>query len=563
MNKLSKNKISLTGANWKDMLLLSLLTILITWHPYYLHQKINLFELGLYLPGIDSILKGDVPYRDFFYLRGPFEIYVPSVFMRLFGENVAVLSTYFYVGTVIALIVCVAIAFELFETRLFLWVFVPVLLARTFTRVVFTYWGGMRYVLGLLVLWCMVRFYKTQRKLFLAFAGALSALALMTSVEIEVCLLPAVIGALGISLIYERKDIRTWVAVMGNYLIGFSLVMGLFLGYMVATHSLIPFVEDVYAVVFKSHPTFATYLTSTAPRTLFQFIKAMFPGTHNFQYMTPMYLYIGMAVYFLMGFKKRTLTWKDFSLIAVSIYGFILYMAAFRIIEGGQFETALQPEKIIFFFYTEKFYLFLKEKFSINKKVVQLFLVVVIVSSIGFSLNKYFHRFFVFKYVSSLFSHKKKDLDGLGGRPVKILTIPRAKGMVTPAEQGEEIEQVVNFVDGHSLPTDRVFAYPDRGAYSFLMDRPYVGRFPTAYLTWMNDKWHQELMGDLAQQKPKFAVVAKDPGKNFWEVYFTSGHNHLYYDDVLGYIQSHYQLVKQTPYSYIYQIKESIIGKGL
>src|SRR5690349_13599884 len=142
--------------NKVHLLLLSLLIVALLWNPYYLHQQINLFELGLYLPGIDGILHGKVPYRDFFYLRGPFELYVPACFMKIFGEHLAVLSTYLYIGSVLTIIAAVLIASEVLETKIFLWILAPLLVARTFPRVVFTYWGGMRYVWGLLTVYAAV-----------------------------------------------------------------------------------------------------------------------------------------------------------------------------------------------------------------------------------------------------------------------------------------------------------------------------------------------------------------------------------------------------------------------
>ena len=605
---------SLRRSTGYDAFFLSLLVVLITWNPYYLHQKINLFELGLYLPGIDSILKGQIPYRDFFYLRGPFEIYVPAFFMKLGGENISVLATYFYAGTVIALIICVWIARVLLQTRLMLWIFVPVLIASTFTRVVFTYWGGMRYALGLLVLLLMVYFFQTRRPVFLFLSGSVSALALMTSIEIGVCLLPAAGTGLFLCMLYERKNIRFWLSCFFSYTVGFITVMSAFIASMVTSHSLMPFLETVYAVVFNSHPTFATYLTSSAPRTLPQFILAMVPGVHNFKYMTPMYLYIILGVYLLIGFiielpstkenfrtlasvvrptlldiwldgsktalvgkvfrthdtsvdsssesskvgKEKLNKWKlgpmDFAAMVIGMYGFILYLAAFRIIEGGQFETALQPEKILLFFILERAYFFLKTRG--HSGVLKIFVAVLIISSLGFSLEKYFHRFFVFKYAASFFSKKKERAYPLYGMNKMTLTVPRAQGMVTTADQGEEIEQVVHYVQAHSSGQDYVFAYPDRGAYSFLMDRPYVSRFPTACLSWMNERWHSELMFDLKRQRPRLAVLAKNLGPDYWNVYFTRIKNREHYDEVINYIRRNYLLIQETPNSYIYKIQE-------
>src|SRR5262245_45403024 len=97
----------------KDVLILGVFVILVTIFPYYLTGEINIFETGLYLPGINAILHGQVPYRDFFHLRGAFELYLPALVMKIFGENFAVLATYFYVGTVLTILVCVLIGREI------------------------------------------------------------------------------------------------------------------------------------------------------------------------------------------------------------------------------------------------------------------------------------------------------------------------------------------------------------------------------------------------------------------------------------------------------------------
>jgi len=66
-----------------DLFFLSLFTILITFQPYFLYGEINLFEFGIYLPNINAVLDGFIPYRDFFHLRGPLELYVPAFLMNL------------------------------------------------------------------------------------------------------------------------------------------------------------------------------------------------------------------------------------------------------------------------------------------------------------------------------------------------------------------------------------------------------------------------------------------------------------------------------------------------
>jgi len=283
-----------------DLFFLSLFVVIITLQPFYLHGELNLFELGLYLPAIDAVLHGQVPFRDFFYLRGPFELYMPAVLMKILGENVKVLSAYFYFGNVLALLSCLWIGKELFRSRGFLYLLAPVLVARAFPRVVFTYWGGMRYVLGLWFVYCAVRFFNSRKSIWALCAGIFSGLCVMTSVEIGVCAMFAMGMAFSTARLFGQRKLGKSV---GFYLAGLSLVLGAFGVYMVLTGSLAPFIDCVYAVVFKSHPTFATYLSSSSPKNLPEFLKAMMPGTKNFKYMTPMYLYAFIGFYYGARFR--------------------------------------------------------------------------------------------------------------------------------------------------------------------------------------------------------------------------------------------------------------------
>src|SRR3989338_3969973 len=129
----------------KDALFLCLFTLLITYQPFILHEQIRYWELTIYLPAIQAVFEGLIPYRDFLYLRGPLEIYVPALLMKMFGQSVPVLSYYFYIGTVLCYIILIFIARHLYKTRLFLYLAVPVVIALTFPYVYYYDWGGMRY----------------------------------------------------------------------------------------------------------------------------------------------------------------------------------------------------------------------------------------------------------------------------------------------------------------------------------------------------------------------------------------------------------------------------------
>ena len=144
--------IFLKRPTYLDAAILSVFAVLITLYPHFMCGKINIYEVGLNLPGIQFILNGEIPYREFFHLRGPFELYMPALMMKMFGIHITTLYSYFYFGTILCLILSILIAKEIFKTRFVLYLFAPVLIARIFPRVVFTYWGGMRCALGLLAI---------------------------------------------------------------------------------------------------------------------------------------------------------------------------------------------------------------------------------------------------------------------------------------------------------------------------------------------------------------------------------------------------------------------------
>ena len=78
-----------------DIAVVSFLTVFFVFDPFFLEKEIRVFEVGLYLPCVDAIFRGMVPFRDFFYLRGPFEIYMITGVMAFLGKQLSSLYIYF------------------------------------------------------------------------------------------------------------------------------------------------------------------------------------------------------------------------------------------------------------------------------------------------------------------------------------------------------------------------------------------------------------------------------------------------------------------------------------
>lgn len=546
---------------WFDALILSLFTFLVTFQPYYLQQEINLYELGLYLPGIDTILRGQMPYRDCFHLRGPFELYVPAFMMQVFGANVAVLSTYFYIGTVVALIACVVLGAQLYRTRFLLYLMVPVLVARTFPRVAFTFWGGMRFALGLMAIAAAVQFFKTRKLVWLLGAGALAAGGLFTSVEIGVCAVVGVSLAVLFALFVRSFDMRFALRSILAFAAGWLLVVIPFLSYLAAQQALGPYLGDVLGVVTRMQTTFNLNHTMEIPNNLGEVLAAMFnPTSTNFKQMTPAYFYLVLLGYFVWKIRAKMIDNTDLAVVCLAGYGVMMYQTAFRHIWAYQFEMALQPEKVLYFFVLEQVYRYIKEKrvqFTVQRFKISVTLMVVIAligSSLGYAFSRYGKRFVAYKYFMRVMSGKSTaDLHPLHGKEAGTIVAERAKGMIAPREQVEEIDKLADFFDKNTQLGETVFIFPELGIYSFIIDRPFVGRYPMVTMAWFREEWHADFMDDLKAEKPRYAVVDKDPGPAFPAIFFKLESNKKKYDEVLDFIKANYRVVDETSGTWIYE----------
>jgi len=556
-----------------DALFLCIFGCLITYQPYIFQSEINFPEYNYYLPGINAVLSGAVPYRDFFHLRGPLDIYIPALLMKFFGVKVSVLALYFYIGNVLAILLCILIAKEVLRTKYLYYLFSLVLIARTFPRVVYSSWGGLRYAFGLLVVLCLSYFFKKQKKIWMVLAGVFSVLGGLMSIEIGVCAVFSILIALGyVKLITNDKYIE---GSFRSYLSGFLLALVPFIFYFLITGALIPFFESVIVVVTQMEKVINLRIFSSLPRNIFEIIPLMFmPAAKNFRHVTPIYMYLFLAGYVL--FQWREMKSKidiSPSVVCLGAYGFVMYCAAFRNIWAAQFEMALQPEKILLFFLIERVYCFLRtEKNMIGSrlKVPQMFkknivverikfygivflLVGLFMSSVNYSLMRYNRRFVAFKMFASLV--RGDDVNKIHpyyGEEVQWIDFDRAGKWQVPVQQAKELEEMQEFVSTRVGKDETIFVYPDKGSYYFLFSKPFVGKFPVAIFSWFKKDWHDGFVSAVKKQQPTFVILPKEVDIAAFNDYFTNYNNKLKYHEMMSFIKSEYVEIKATEKSEIY-----------
>ncbi len=520
----------------KDIFLLSLLVLLLLWQPFYLHQELNLFEWGLYLPGIDAVSKGQVPFRDFFHLRGPFELYAPALFMKIFGFRADVLAAYFYLGSVLTILVAVLIAYELIHQRLLLYSLVLILATRTFPRVVFTFWGGMRYAWGLLAVWCLIRFFKSNRPGWLVAAGCLAAIGAWTSIDIGASVLVAFMMVMALS-----RDKRRWAS---GFLSGFLIISLPYGIYLLSQNAFMPYCQAQWIVVTHMEKTFLQI--EPVPDTFSKWVHALFvPWDKNFHQMTPMYCYLFFfSLYFWRMFNKKV-TLTEQSVLAVAVYGLMVYTSGFRNLWASVFEMSLQPEKIVLFFLLGQFIVWASAKLPRSKWVGAGLLAAVVLSSVVYSaihFNKKFYR--------SSWGHKS-----INRVPVSPIDLPRIRHMTLPLWQAKDLEQLKAFIDEHVRPHEKVWMYPELGSLNFILQRPWVGHFPMATLSWMDEGWFADYERALEQNPPRYAIVNKKMPFYFDTIYFLVPANRIKHERMMQFLYDHYVIETQTPSYFVYRRK--------
>jgi len=384
-----------------------------------------------------------------------------------------------------------------------------------------------------------------------------------------------IFAALIFSCVFKLQGRKTMISGFCFYTLGLLAVIVPYFWYLSVTHSLSPYFESVYTVVTNMQNIINPHVVSEYPHNFPEALRAMLtPTSKNFRHMSPSYFYLALLIYLIYRTQKKRLTTTDINIVCVGVYGFVMYNAAFRSIWASQFEMALQPEKILFFFILEEALFYLdgkKEKFRVDiEAAAQTFIprlkvyfisflfVGFVISSLGYSIDRYNKRFFAFKYLRNVIMRKDtKEIMPLGKVPSRALAIERAKGMVVPLEQANELEAIDNFFRKTTTVQETVLMYPELGTYSFLIDRPFLGRFPISTFSWFNDKWYEEFVLEFKKAKPRYIVLQKKFPPNWNEVYLALEANRKKYEEVMNLIDANYVLKTITPQSHIYEIKSA------
>ena len=199
-------------------------------------------------------------------------------------------------------------------------------------------------------------------------------------------------------------------------------------------------------------------------------------------------------------------------------------------------------------FSTRKTFKYFKFLFLERKKIycIHFLIFAFIASSLGYAFTRYSRRFVMVKYSGNKLGYRHdRDLSLLHDVKKRAVNIERARGMVVPIWQADEMEGVVGFLKENTKPDEVVFTYPEVGNFNFWADRPFVGRFPIATFSWMENAWHQELVADFKEIKPRYVIMTNLGHRTFPEEwYFRNKTNIKKFNEITKLILDNYTPIK-------------------
>ncbi|MFH1846511.1 MAG: hypothetical protein ABH869_03020 [Candidatus Omnitrophota bacterium] len=509
-----------------DYIIIPGVMLFFVFQPNFIHGYIDHFEAGKELVCINEVFYGRLPYKEIFQLFGPLNLYFQAFFMSLFGKTLVVLRWYFYAGTMVSLIATYWIGRILCRTRFFACAIAFFLITETVHPFWMTRWGGFRFGAGLLALLCMVIFFKTKQRRAIFFAGVLAAIAFLITFDVGTIALTSIGAAFLIYTACEflktgKLDLRP----VTIFSVSAAGVLGCFLFYFIVTGMAGAYIDTI-AGLLKHHG--GAWTQEGVSLRNWDIIRPDRIFRFDFKYIFPAIIYIFSVVYLIQRARKKKINLKDYSIAGLSIYGALMYKHGFRIMTGPQFQVALQPVIVLGFVFLENVFNRISElirglrilprQSNLNKKnvirlVIYVFIFIFGISYAVFSEKRFFGNLKKWVY----YQKNKEQLMPVysGVVPVsavkwKALNIKRAKGVLVPEFQAEEMEMVTGYIKAVTVSGESVLAFPEHGIYNFLADRPCVGRFGVPTVAYTAPKWRQELVLAVKKEKPRYIIYNRE-----------------------------------------------------
>ena len=562
-----------------DYLIVPLCILTLAFDPNFLHGIVNHFESGHYLSVLNGIFEGKIPYKDFFVLFGPLQLYVIAFAMILFGKSLSVLMSYFYANYLLNLLVIYFLGRAVCKNRFFICL-IPFICLLEVTH---PFWAARydygRTGLGILALLLLINFLKKKNSRLLFFIGSVSCIILLYSIDIGVfTIISSIFFFAGLALAQKdnllKGKLLFFLRISARYSIGALIVFIAFLLFLSLNGALFAFIETTSGII-KYHmkvwgqhiPPFEDALKDGGGILLL--IKNMV-----FKLYLPITLYTATFLYLVISFVKKRWDEDKAIILLLFIYGVLVYKASFRAITGPQFQVALPPLIILTVLFLEKsanvlFAIYsqfkktgLLKKYELFKVISIALFFVIFFSYILISPKRYYGTFGGWiNYQSTKKYLTVTDMHPLPINKIKLVksNIKKIGVSMIPDWQASTMESTVAYLKNNTRIGEEVFCFPEESLYNFLADRPAFSRFYIAAYAWSNPKWRLELLNEFITKKPRI-VLSSNLLSNMAEC---AGRSKELFPEIRKLIANKYHVVAKFYDIIIYERNEQIKESGL
>ncbi len=510
-----------------DYVIAPLCILLILFDPNFVHGLIDFLESGQYLSWANGILHGKTPYKDFFILFGPFQIYIISFVLLLFGKTLAVLRTYFYINYLLSFLTVYFLARTVCKKRLFVYAAVVACLVEVSQPFWAARWDFGRMGLGMAILLLLAIFIKRKDMKLLFACGILSCISVFYTLDIGVIGIFTTVVSLGayscISSDPALRKIGAFLRYLAWYASGALLVAIPFFLFLLSQGALLVYLKTVLYIIPKYHmavwgqhaPSFGEAFRGVSS-------LSTLIGNPLVKIYIPLFIYPAVFFYLIfVGLKKK---WDEETVVvfAIFVYGAFAYRTSFRAIMGPQFQVALPPLIILISFFLAKGWNLIASTYGnlrkntassagIIKALCAVMLFVCVTTYFVASPKRYYGTFKGW----TRYQEVKQFLIGTYSMPIAMgkaglvrSQIPRVGDILIPEWEERVAGDVVKYIESNAATGDEVFCFPEHGLYNFLADRPAPGRFYIPGFAWTTKEWQEELLGSLIAKPPKIVVYS-------------------------------------------------------
>jgi hypothetical protein len=503
--------------HWLEWVIVSLLITVGFFKPDMARNGFDpwalLAEEGEMMAWVNTLLHGGVLSRDVFCLYGPLSVYPVAALFKLFGPSLWVSRVWIFALNVPALLAVYALLRSLLRTRI-LAVAGMFLIGLLCTSVVPAMsWSLSRVALGLGAIAAFHAYLRSARSRWLFAAGAVLGVALSYSQEVG---LSAAVGV-GVALLAGGRrggsSFARWAGEFGWLAAGVAIVVGPLLALFAAQGALGATLHNLFIFPRVRMLGYAAYAFPVFDQGVGRFLSEGGPAgwealrTVVLAYFSPAVLAVSAFVLVLRGLRGQ-MTSRLFALVAVLVFGLLLFQSPLSRPDGVHLLFALPPALVLLVcFFEEALLAVLARTSSLALRTAAAAFIVLWIVALGIIQGMWIDNLHDYLHQAGLTLSGRFSARHVPG--FKAFALPRARGVCAPEAWVGDVESTVRYLQDHTRPDQPVWVFPNEVMINFLADRPLSNPYPLN--VWgITREQRKGMVAAVERSRPPYAVFYLD-----------------------------------------------------